>query len=163
MEEGETFEPNYVFFTAPEQVLSYCKENGLEVDCSLYKALNNELWERIPAGYHLPSKKTFMFTFNLPTRVRFLGVAKKLLGRIPGLREKAVASADNCLAGEYVFLFNHEYLHELMDRFLGDDFGGFKSPRGLREMYMLNDLVNYLVSFEKYKGPFSEPRKIPKH
>jgi len=159
---GETFESAYVFFTNRNQVLPYLKKRGREADMFIYKALEEGSWARVPAVYDPRSMETYMFTFNLPHAVSLLRFLMGLFGRIGKAHEKLDSRIDGTLEREYVFIFNHEHLHESMDRLVGSEYETFKSPT-YSEVLMLNDLVDFLAKFDSYKGPFSEPRKIPKH
>jgi hypothetical protein len=155
MDCSETFDPKYVFFTNPEQAVEYFKNNSIPLDSVLCGAVDGGWYERIPAGYHPSTTETYVFAFNVPVKARLLGMLKDLLGEY-GIDKIFEVGQDDYLVGHYVKTFNHEHMHELLDKYVGAEHKVFHNPN-LEEFYAIDDLVRVLENFDEYEGPFTGP------
>ncbi|MCX6820496.1 MAG: hypothetical protein NT016_00885 [Candidatus Aenigmarchaeota archaeon] len=153
MDDSETFDSKYVFFTNQERALEYFKDNSIALDSVLHGAIYGSWYERVPACYRFDRKETYVFAFNLSMEAR----AFRLLDRITfGKMDAFGRRVDSYTATHFAKVFSHEQIHDILDRFVGDEHSIFRYPN-TEEVFVLDELACELEDFGKHDGPFVEP------
>lgn len=149
--------PDYKFFTSYEDARDYFVELARNTGRMLgpfAEYLKPGSNRRTPTFYDPDALKTYMFLYQKPALLHIFGFLYKL-----NIKRKMHITGwlDNILTRTYVYLFDHEYLHQIITEVTDDEVE--------RELLVklqfenrteFNRFIDDLLEISNYEGPFTE-------